>query len=293
MNTGAYLQDEENEKAKQSQAEREAQLKQSTEPKKSEATSKASEPKEAFRSPAVTSSAVITAKPSIPVRKENAKKTELELKIIDAKDKHPAQKKDIYKAIFDSSDEETETEADEIVQENVEIVTPADSTRQAQPAPNYQPLPDIAFMPKSAKELNILRNTSPPRGIFSGLNIKRPTKQVDTTSTQADVEDKKSMDLPADSYGPTLPPSFQHAPVAGRSISTASADEPRHTITSITTKNGNILQVHTEEQWVEKESSPESKHKKEKKVKKKNKKERKKDKHKSSHHREKKKKSKR
>lgn len=255
---------------------------------------KAPEPK------VVTPSIPTTSKAIVPVKKENAKKTELELKIIDAQDKHPAQKKDIYKAIFDSSDDESDGDTqDDVngVSQNKSTNSASNDAKHVQSAAvnNYQPLPDHAFMPKSAKEINILRNTSPPRGIFSGLVTKRPTEQPKPMP-------ERIPELPADCYGPSLPPTLKRStiiePVASSSIA------PRASVASISTKSGSSYQVHIEEQWIEKNSksrssssssaSPEPRHRKEKKGKKKSKKERKKDKHKSSHHhRDKKKKSKR
>lgn len=295
-NTGSFLQDEENEEAKQSQKEREMQLKQSQDPNDRLNVTSLSESAAPSNPIASTSNAIKATKSSLPVKKETGKKTELELKILDAQDKHPAQKKDIYKAIFDSSDDEDDADADPTVMtgdanENADINQVDGDMRHTQPAPNYQPLPDIAFIPKSAKELNILRNTSPPRGIFSGLLTKRPTDLVKPAPV---AENEKSIvESAADSYGPTLPPTFKQISVFERSASTMRSDERRGSIASISTNSGSFYQVHVEEQWIEKSSTQESKYKKEKKVKKKDKKERKKDKHKSSHHRDKKKKSKR
>lgn len=294
-NTGSFLQDDDNEVAKQSQKERELQLKQTTGTKEIVNLTTLSASSAPSTSIAVVSDAIKTPNKTVPVKKENVKKTELELKIIDAQDKHPAQKKDIYKAIFESSDDEDDADPEPTVNNddtNVSGAVDAASKdmKCTQPAFNYQPLPDIAFMPKSAREINILRNTSPPRGIFSGLLTKRPTEQV--KPAQETIENK-SNELPANSYGPSLPPTFQRTTFAERSGSTVPNAESRSSIASISSKSGSVHQVHVEEQWIEKNYASESKHKKEKKVKKKSKKERKKDKHKSSHHRDKKKKTKR
>lgn len=298
-NTGSFLQDAENEVAKQSQKEREMQFKQTTEANRNVNAPKLSETTAPSTSFAATSNAIKPPKPSVTVKKESVKKTELELKIIDAQDKHPAQKKDIYKAIFDSSDDESDADLEPSVNtgdadETVTGDPTSKDLRHTQLAPNYHTLPDIAFMPKSAKEINILRNTSPPRGIFSGLLMKRPTEQV--KHAQEAVQNTP-IELPPDSYGPRLPATFQRISIVGSSTSAVPSSQSHGSNASITTKSGSIYEVHVEEEWIEKSASPEPKHKKEKKVKKKSKKEskkeRKKDKHKSSHHRDKKKKSKR
>lgn len=92
-------------------------------------------------------------------------KTELEQKSIELKDQHPSEKKDLFKAIFESSDSETEDE-----------VRPPESDK---------PKPDISeILKKSANELNILRNNSPPRGIFASL-FKRPEASKEEAPKEA------------------------------------------------------------------------------------------------------------
>lgn len=114
-------------------------------------------------------------------------KTELELSIQQRATTHPSEKKDIYKAIFESSDEEAE---DEETQEPA--ITPP-------PAP---------FIPsRLAEDVNILRNTSPPRGIFAGLSNNKATRK--SPSPQPKDDDGQVAAAEPDSidnlYGPSLP----------------------------------------------------------------------------------------
>lgn len=139
-----------------------------------------------------------------PVIKRNKPKTELEMKIINAQDEHPSKKKDIFKAIFDSdsenSEEENEPEEETSGASTVPkpFIVSADLVATlSRPSDRFSTtaihalIPDDALRPKSARELNILRNTSPPRGIFSGLTRKtEPAAKVEAT------EDKSSDQIP-------------------------------------------------------------------------------------------------
>uniref|UniRef100_A0A0A9YGP9 G-patch domain-containing protein n=1 Tax=Lygus hesperus TaxID=30085 RepID=A0A0A9YGP9_LYGHE len=177
----------------------------------------------------------------------------------------PAEKKDLFKAIFCDSEDEDEEE------------TP--------PPPKLAPP-----KPSEASQQNVLRNTSPPRGIFANLNldklnekksasdskVEEASNDLGVTSKQDGVNDsggagsvppnvggQDGAEPPKqDIYGPALPnrPIFVHKhkvppkPAVSSSDSSSSSSE--------------------EEQWVEKESSSSSK-KKKKRKKKENKKEKK------------------
>lgn len=126
-------------------------------------------------------------------------KTELEIKVLAAESQHPAEKKDIYKAIFDSSsDDESDDE-----EANTTIMAPTN-------------IPAIVI-PKLSRDVNVLRNTSPPRGIFANFLSKPaappPVPELivnndpDTKKTSADKADTISADINV--YGPTLPAPMQ------------------------------------------------------------------------------------
>lgn len=129
------------------------------------------------------------------------------------KDKNDKEKNDLFKAIFLSSSEDSESDTEE----NVD----SDAMKSV-------------LIGKDPKEINVERNTSPPRGIFAKLdldNLVTQTKcsndrleestttevskndlpmtcelQCDLTDTACDtVEDASVAAIPPDIYGPTLP----------------------------------------------------------------------------------------
>lgn len=276
-NTGAFLQDNDNESAKQSQQERSASFRLNE-----------SRQRPSARQPAPSSSVDAekrSAPKTVPVKKDKARKTELEQKIIDTQDKHPSEKKDIFKAIFDdSSDDEEEAPDPTAAAEDVPLsLKNALGDFSANPSTSYAPISDEALLPRTAKQINILRNTSPPRGIFSNLlskQVKAPVKRHE--------EVEEAPQLPPDSYGPSLPPTFIRTNSdSAQTVNDAGLAVSR-SVTSIERKGGQVYDVIIEEKWIEKEKKSGSDRKKKKdeerqrnrhkKSKKKDKKEHKKDK---------------
>lgn len=185
-------------------------------------------------------------------------KTELEMKIIEAQDEHPSKKKDIFKAIFDSDSESDDEDASEPTNGtelkaavNADVM---DSLLKPSTSSLYTPLPDVAFRPKSAREINILRNTSPPRGIFSSLTMKPPPP----------VEKSPTKDEVPDSYGPSLPP--MRASTSKHEYTVPKISQS--SVASITLGTNSDYKVVYEEKWIEKSDEKEKKSKKEKKEKK-------------------------
>lgn len=220
-------------------------------------------------------------------------KTELEMKIASTQGEHPSKKKDIFKAIFDSdsedesSDENGESNDDSTVSKSTAISTDlmASLTKPStSSAALYAHLPDDAFKPKSAREINILRNTSPPRGIFSGLTRKIESAKVDSITEQSGQETstKEPQDDP-NSYGPSLPPvkvasSSNGQPDSSRSQSDKSNPLSSSSLSSISLGKTKVIY---EEKWIEKSSERSSERSSEKEKKSKKEKKHKKDKHKS------------
>lgn len=115
------------------------------------------------------------------------------------------EKKDLFKAIFLSSSEDSETENDEDDSEAVKSL----------------------LIGKTPGELNLQRNTSPPRGIFAKLDLDSLTKPgaKDERSTEGNLKESEKLSenkvadlspervdvtvpevvLPPDMYGPVLP----------------------------------------------------------------------------------------
>lgn len=125
---------------------------------------------------------------SIPLPKPSfVPKTPLELAVDASRDKPISEKTDLFKSIFDDSDEEVETSTAE---------TPSQEQEQDKLAAMQEAL-GLPSSSKSAAAANVLRNTSPPRGIFAAL-FKPPEVQ------------------PAAAAGPQPPPKF--APIEGNKL---------------------------------------------------------------------------
>lgn len=121
-------------------------------------------------------------------------KTELEIKVLAAESKHPAEKKDIYKAIFDSSSDD---ESDE--ETHTTIIAPTN-------------IPAIVI-PKLSRDVNVLRNTSPPRGIFANFlskptalaSVPEPIVNNEPDTNQATTDKADTIGADNNVYGPILP----------------------------------------------------------------------------------------
>lgn len=307
-NTGTFLLDNDNEKAKSTQMERNQTLKQQQQ-SRLPVDEKMSSPVISMPS---ASALQLSSSPSTsfehttnkdknllkPIARKDAPATELEQKILDAQDKHPSQKMDIFKAIFeDSDDDDEDTEINTVTFAISGSKKPSDTSEQQNTG---QRMNSSSFLdlPKTAEEMNILRNLSPPRGIFASLAAKsKPavdqTKNISENNGIAEKMTENS--LPADCYGPSLPPTLQkgklNTPAAAISIDTRARGEKANTMKVITEReDGNQYKIYVEEKWIEKGGhSSSSSNKKEKKAKKekKHKKEKKnkKEKHKSGRHR--------
>lgn len=234
------------------------------------------------------SSLKIETKPEPPsVIKRNKPKTELEMKIIDAQDEHPSKKKDIFKAIFDSDSENSEEDDEEESSGISTIPKPpmpdlmASLTRPSTSSSAiYAQLPDEAFKPKSAREINILRNTSPPRGIFSGLMKKpEPVAKIDFTGKKpGEPIQNEDNDQDSNAYGPSLPPTRPSSSYNGKSNISAPAIDNQNNVASISLGKTKVIY---EEKWIEKSEENEKKSdEKEKKSDEKEKKSKKEKKHK-------------
>lgn len=202
-------------------------------------------------------------------------KTELELKIINTQNEHPSKKKDIFKAIFDSDSDGNDSDDDtkDPDRSNEELLVSLAKASSSIQTAIYSQLPDEAFAPKSAKELNILRNTSPPRGIFSSLAkthemlLKAKTIECKENENLSNAKNNLEEDETDDTYGPCLPPqqcnkSDKKADFIDLTSSTANSSK--------SIPFGSSAKVYFEEQWIEKLDDDEvgRKSKKDKKTKK-------------------------
>lgn len=184
------------------------------------------------------------------VPKKPTPKTDLEIKIFETEKQHPSEKKNIYKAIFDSSSEDEDEQKDDEKNDNSSLSLPNNATAS------------ITFNLKtSAKTLNILRNTSPPRGIFANF-LKPPTI---VSQPEPDIKAKDSADSLADSLSETAPDLY--GPILPKNIVRSNLVGP--TANNVTIINSIISNDINE--WVDKsqvKNKEKKRHKKEKKSKK-------------------------
>lgn len=224
--------------------------------------------------------------------KRNQPKSDFEMDIIKRQDEHPSQKKDIFKAVFAISDDsDDDHELDEQTNQNAKLEAIASLLQGADVVthniPNIERKTQAVLnLTQIAEEVNILRNNSPPRGIFAGLAMTSVTpKTTETLATLATDEDESS--LTDNVYGPTLPKITPMGTADRASKATVSQTCPNIPPKVLFNPKVATRIIRASDEWVEK---TDVKHKKEKKNKKekKEKKKHKKEKHKS-HHKDKKK----
>uniref|UniRef100_A0A182MKK9 G-patch domain-containing protein n=1 Tax=Anopheles culicifacies TaxID=139723 RepID=A0A182MKK9_9DIPT len=134
-------------------------------------------------------SAVQLAKPPtriVPQRAEK-KRTELEVKVLEATNKKPEEKRDLFKSIFCSSDEEDEDQ----IQSTNPTGTPS-SVPNVLTDEEKLKMVDSFVAIKPASQMNILRNNSPPRGIFKNLlEYKKPSNGGEEDSSNRDPKSQQ------------------------------------------------------------------------------------------------------
>uniref|UniRef100_A0A336L580 CSON004539 protein n=1 Tax=Culicoides sonorensis TaxID=179676 RepID=A0A336L580_CULSO len=193
----------------------------------------------------------------------NKPKTELEQKVEENLNKPPQEKKDLFKAIFcDTSDEEDENEKKE------------DQTSSKETSNEKLKLLESFVATKSASEFNILRNKSPPRGIFKNIADVPTTSSQDKhksissdSSSSSDSDDERSEKQDEGTYGPKLPVGkvqFNQIQASGSSSSNISTNA--FLSASIDQKLSELLKKNSEamvfEEWVEKNANGNKKKKK-------------------------------
>ncbi|XP_055856838.1 G patch domain-containing protein 1 homolog [Episyrphus balteatus] len=197
-------------------------------------------------------------------------KTELELRIEESKNKHPSEKKDLFKCIFDSSSEDEEDDEDKATKNE-------DETKSSAPV-----IPaDIAdSLVKPSAPINILRNHSPPRGIFAALFAKPEVTENQSKKTEVETNEnsnkitfkpkherniKETSPELENTYGPKIPDSL----LKSKTQTSEEADIDKRLAELLSSKP--IKATRIVEEWVEKKSGSSKKSKKEKREKKKKK----------------------
>ncbi|XP_031629990.1 G patch domain-containing protein 1 homolog [Contarinia nasturtii] len=199
------------------------------------------------------------AKLETSIPKRNKPKNDLEMKILNAQDEHPSKKKDIFKAIFDSDNESDKSDEDGEVNNFNVVKKPVinDDVMSTLTKPSSSVTALCAKIPDLS-----CRNTSPPRGIFSGLtNINR---SVETKTSELKSTEETSNEDTSDAYGPSLPPMKPSHSIDNKSNNSIQQAE----LNSINSISLNKTKVFYEEKWIEKSDEKEKKSKKHKKHKK-------------------------
>lgn len=131
------------------------------------------------------------------IRKEpEPPKTELEKRVAESINKKPEEKKDLFKAIFCDSDDDDNDE-DQEKEESFQTEEPSTSILSEQQKSKFI---ESFLSTKPASEINVLRNKSPPRGIFTKIFEMASTSKLIQETTLAPEENEEEQ-----FYGPKLP----------------------------------------------------------------------------------------
>ncbi|XP_065085578.1 G patch domain-containing protein 1 homolog [Ochlerotatus camptorhynchus] len=222
-------------------------------------------------------SSTVIPKPHVQTigAKKPENRTDLEQKVLESINMKPEEKKDLFKSIFCSSDEDEE--ADPKPSEAIRT----DSASSMNETDKIKLVESLVAI-KPASQMNVLRNNSPPRGIFKSiLEIKRTEPDSGVRKITADSEDSSSSSEDDEFYGPKLPSQTANEVPTSSSSSLATQHQLDARLKAIIEKTGSHSIV---EEWVEKDKTSSKKSKKKKlkehKKSKKNKKAKKKHKHK-------------
>lgn len=179
-------------------------------------------------------------------RKEpEAPKTELEIKVAESINKKPEEKKDLFKAIFCDSDDDDDKE-----EHNQQTVARNDEANNAALSEKQKSTFIESFLStKNASEINIMRNSSPPRGIFKNIfEMSSSTSQKEHTCTEIDETES--------TYGPAIPKNIQMPTPSDKKSYDASSQSSSSSSSEESSLNKKLLKKlkkkSSGEKWVEK-----------------------------------------
>lgn len=177
-------------------------------------------------------------------------RTELEQKVADSIDKKPEEKRDLFKAIFCDSDDDND-EPDAMEAEELSQSLLSDKQKS-----NFI---ESFLSTKSAGEINVLRNSSPPRGLFK--NILEVNTSVEASKI-ADAEQSSKDDF----YGPKLPDRPLVVTIANPNDDDSSPESSldEEIVKKLKKVKKSMRHNDADDVWVEKEKLSKKKHKKEK-----------------------------
>jgi len=189
-------------------------------------------------------------------------KTELEIKVAESIHKKPEEKKDLFKAIF--CDSEDDDEIDNNSQKSAEVVQKL-NTDNGEGSSTLTEKQKSSFIEsflstKSAGEINVLRNASPPRGIFKSifeLGATTSKTSVNAKNLETNEEDEE------ETYGPALP---KNIPIASNKTDDDSSSSDSNLDEKLLKKLKKVKSSSREkEKWIEKDKLKKSKKSKKKK----------------------------
>uniref|UniRef100_A0A2M3Z977 Putative rna binding protein n=1 Tax=Anopheles braziliensis TaxID=58242 RepID=A0A2M3Z977_9DIPT len=205
---------------------------------------------------------------TVPPKRSDKKKSELEEQVLAATNKKPEEKRDLFKSIFCSSS------GDEEEQDGRQKEVPAkDKLPGALTDEEKLKLVDSFVAIKPASQVNILRNDSPPRGIFKSLFESRKSvlATVDSAGARITIDGKGEItedSSPSSSesdedeqyYGPKLPQASGGEVGTDNKAIGSKGNERLHPHVSIV-DGASMIKVDTEE-WVERRDDKKVKKKK-------------------------------
>ncbi|XP_062130896.1 G patch domain-containing protein 1 homolog [Drosophila sulfurigaster albostrigata] len=206
-----------------------------------------------------------TASETPAIKPSFVPRTPLELAVDASRDQPISEKTDLFRSIFDDSDEETDTKPAAVEEEAQQ--TAAEKLAAMQAALG---IPITAAVPASAAAANVLRNNSPPRGLFAALfkpseeqpsNVLPPKPKfapiegnklkIAYKSREERLKNDKELAMaevpPEELYGPKLPSQLKQPPPG---------NDSKHAEANIDAKLQQLWQQHAPskrkaEHWVE------------------------------------------
>lgn len=194
------------------------------------------------------------------IRKEpEPPKTELEKKVAESINKKPEEKKDLFKAIFCDSEDEDENEEKSVTTSHSEEPSTSTTLSEHQKSKFIESF----LSTKPASEINVLRNKSPPRGIFRGIF------EMASTSKLLQELPPETEEVEEEFYGPKLPTNSNPPPPPpiSQAVSSTTSDSSDVDVKLLNKLKKSKKSHDDVEEWVERDKVKKSKKDKKKKKK--------------------------
>ncbi|KAG5676077.1 hypothetical protein PVAND_005931 [Polypedilum vanderplanki] len=188
------------------------------------------------------------------IKEPEKPKTELEIKVIESIDKKPEEKQDLFKAIFCDSDDDDDATQTEQNESKISVNEENSSLSEQQKSTFIKSF----LSTKTAGEINVLRNASPPRGIFKNIFEMATTQKSSSKEKVTEINEEDA------AYGPALPtlPTNISTTVSKDNESNDSSSSSDSSLDEKLLKK--LKKMKSREKWVEKDKVHKSKKKKKK-----------------------------